>query len=349
MSKLRILSFWLVAMSGCMLLRAADSNSQPPKDTNPATTSSAGSSSAKLSDEKPAPAVSADPLYRLGPGDEIKVQQANAEDLDGKTARVDAQGFVNLPMAGKVQVGGLTAEEAQSAVAAKLSDLLLRPNPVISITEYRSQPVSVLGSVNTPGVIQLQGRKTLMEAISQAGGLRPDAGNEVEITRRIVNGHIPGGNERLDPSGEYSVAKIDLTQLMAGKTPQQNITVMPNDVISVPRTEVVYVAGNVHKPGGFPLGPDSKVSVLQAISLAEGLAPQSSPKNAKIFRPRGDGAEKQEIPVNVAGILSGKAPDIDLQPRDILFIPDSASKKAGVRAAEAALQAVVGVAIWRVP
>ena len=349
-SSLRLLRSWLIVLPGCMILFAADSNPQPPKDSNVTTTAPPSSSSSKLDDQKPsAPSAPVDPLYRLGPGDEIKVQQANAEELDGKTARIDAQGSVNLPMAGRVQLGGLTLEEAQSAIASKLSELLLRPDPVVSITEYRSQTVSVLGSVNTPGVIPLQGRKTLMETISQAGGLRQDAGSEVEITRRMANGPIPARNEWLDPSGQFSIAKIDLTQLMAGKTPQENITVMPNDVISVPRTEVIYVAGNVHKPGGYPLGADSKISVIQAISLAEGLAPQSSAKNAKIFRPRGDTADKEEIPVNVAGILSGKTPDVDLQPRDILFIPDSASKRAGVRAVEAALQAAVGVAIWRVP
>jgi len=110
------------------------------------------------------------------------------------------------------------------------------------------------------------------------------------------------------------------------------------------------VAGSVKKPGGFPLSTNGSVSVLQAISLAEGTAPDAATKNARIIRSRnGDGdKDKQEIPVDVAGILRGKTPDFDLQPRDILFIPDSTSKKAGTRFAEAALQAVTGIAIWRV-
>jgi polysaccharide export outer membrane protein len=110
---------------------------------------------------------------------------------------------------------------------------------------------------------------------------------------------------------------------------------------------VIYVTGQVHKPGGFPLGASSEISVLQAISLAEGLGPQASGKRAKIFRTQGDSPAKEEIPVDVAGILSGKQQDVELKPQDILFIPDSASKKVGIRAAEAAIQAATGLVIWR--
>src|SRR5690242_10426391 len=130
-------------------------------------------------------------LYRLGPGDEISVSQPNAEELDDKVARVDDAGFVNLPLAGRLHVGGLTVEQTETVVRNELSKLLLNPRPVVSITKYRSQPVSVLGAVNTPGVIQLEGRKTLVELISLAGGLRQDAGVYVQITRRISYGHIP--------------------------------------------------------------------------------------------------------------------------------------------------------------
>ncbi|MBZ5667966.1 MAG: SLBB domain-containing protein [Acidobacteriia bacterium] len=286
-------------------------------------------------------------LYHLGPGDEIRVQQPNAEELDGKVARIDDMGFATLPLVGKLQLGGLTVEQAQSLISSRLSDLLLKPEPIVSIAEYRSQPVSVVGAVNTPGVIQLQGRKTLMEMLSLAGGLRPDAGGQVEITREVTYGRVPAGKEATDPSGKFSTAKIEVAKILNGDNPSDNIVIFPHDVISIPRAELIYVTGEVHKPGGFPLTTNSAVSVLQAISLAEGLGPQASAKNAKIFRPRGDGSEKQEIPVNVAGILAGKASDVTLMPRDILFIPDSMSKKAGVRAAEAAIQTVTGVVIWR--
>ena len=83
--------------------------------------------------------------YRLGPGDEIRIQQPNVAELDGKTARIDDKGFANLPLAGRVELSGLTVEQAETTVALRLSRLVLHPQPVIAITEYRSQPVSVLG------------------------------------------------------------------------------------------------------------------------------------------------------------------------------------------------------------
>jgi polysaccharide biosynthesis/export protein len=286
-------------------------------------------------------------LYHLGPGDEIRVQQPYAEELDGKIARIDDAGFATLPLVGKVKVAGLTIEQAEAELTSRLSELLLHPAPIISIVEYRSQPVSVVGAVNNPGVIQLQGSKTLLELLSLAGGLRQDAGSEVEITRHLANGRVPVGREKLDPSGQFSTSNIDLTKLLNGTNPGANIIVYPNDVITVPRAELIYVTGDVKKPGGFPLTSGAGISVLQAVSLAEGLGPQAAPKNAKIFRPRGDGPEKDEIPVNVASIQAAKADDVALKPGDILFVPDSTSKKAGVRAAEAAIQTITGIVIWR--
>lgn len=286
-------------------------------------------------------------VYHLGPGDEIKVHQLNAEELDGRSARIDDMGYATLPLVGRIKLGGATLEQAESLLASRLSHLFVNPQPVVSIAEYRSQPVSVLGAVNTPGVLQLQGRKTLMEMLSLAGGLRPDAGGEVVITRRLGYGRVPVSNESVDPSGRFSTATIDAAGLVKGANPGDNIVIFPQDVISVPGSELIYVTGDVHKPGSFPLRDSNGISVLQAISLAEGLGPQASAKNAKIFRARGGDQEKDEIRVDVQRILAGESSDFKMQPRDILFIPDSASKKAGYRAAEAAIQAVTGIAIWR--
>jgi polysaccharide export outer membrane protein len=301
----------------------------------------------RLMAAEPAAAVAkTSPLYKLGPGDEVQVHQVNAEELDGISARVDDNGFVNLPLIGRVQVGGLTVEQSEGVIGEKLSALLKRPQPVVAITEYRSQPVSVLGAVNTPGVIQLQGHKTLAEVISLTGGLRPDAGAKVQITRKTASGPLPLPGAVTDPSGQFSTATIDMPNLLTGKAAETNLQIMPNDLISVPKAEVVYVTGDVKKPGGFPMSSNGGISALQGISLAEGLGPQAAPKEAKIFRLRGDGQLKDEVPVDMASVLAGKTPDVDLKPGDVLFIPDNKTKKAGVRAAEVALQAVVGLA-WR--
>jgi polysaccharide export outer membrane protein len=285
-------------------------------------------------------------LYRLGPGDEIKIQQPNAEELDGKTARVDDHGDVNFPLVGRLEVGGLTVQETEALARQSLTRLLVHPDPVVSITEYRSQPVSVLGAVNTPGVIQLQGRKTLVEMLSMAGGLKEGAGTDVQVTRRLSYGVLPLPGAVNDPKNEYSLAKVNLAKLLKGDNPAENIVIFPQDIISVPHAELIYVSGTVKKPGAFPLTGNGSYSVLQAVSMAEGLGPQAAPKNAKIFRQTSENAPKVEIAVNVQAIMAGKTSDVVLMPQDILFIPDSRSKKAGVAAAQLALQAAMGAA-WR--
>lgn len=306
----------------------------------------ASSASPDRAESAAKPVVSAPALYVLGPGDEIAVHQPNAEELDGIPARIDDGGNVNLPLIGRVRVGGLTVEQAEGVLTGKLAILLKHPQPVMSITEYRSQPVSVLGALNTPGVIQLQGHKSLVELISMAGGLRADAGPTVQITRRISSGPLPISGATEDPSGQFYTATLDLPEVLTGKAAASNLQIMPNDVISVPKAEVVYVTGDVKKPGGFPMTSNGGISALQGVSLAEGLGPQAQPKEARIFRLRGDGQLKDEVPVDMASILAGKKPDVELKSGDVLFIPDNKAKKAGARAAEVALQAVVGLA-WR--
>lgn len=286
-------------------------------------------------------------LYKLGAGDEITIQQENAEELNGKSSRIDDLGFVDLPVVGRLKLSGLTLEEAEVVLKQELGKLLLKPNPVISIKEYRSQPVSVFGEVNTPGVIQLQGRKTLGEMISMAGGIKTDAGSEVTVTRRLTYGPVPVQGAVTDGSGQYSTARIDIAGLMRGTNPQSNIDIAPQDVITVPKAEVVYVMGSVKKPGGFALSTNGSITVLQALALAEGTTPQAGTKNARIIRANNGDGPKQEIPVNVAAILNNKESDVDLKPKDILVIPDSLPKKIGVRVAEAALQAATGAAIFR--
>jgi polysaccharide export outer membrane protein len=158
---------------------------------------------------------------------------------------------------------------------------------------------------------------------------------------------VPVKDAVTDGSGQFSTARIDLAGLMRGTSPQSNIDIEPQDVVSVPKAELIYVTGQVKKPGGFALSSNGSITVLQALALAEGTAPQAATKNARIIRSSNGDGPRQEIPVNVAAILSNKESDVDLKPKDILFIPDSLAKKVGVRFAEAAIQAATGVAIWR--
>jgi polysaccharide biosynthesis/export protein len=256
---------------------------------------------------------------------------------------------VQAPLVGRIHVAGLTVQQAEETLDKALSTYIREPQVVLNVVEVRSQPVSILGAVNTPGVHQVQGHKTLMEMLASAGGIRPDAGYSVRITRELEWGCIPLPGAKLDPSGQFSVAEVNLKEIMEAKDPAENIQIFPHDVISVPKAEMVYVVGDVKRSGGFVLGERQSISVLQAISLAEGLNGTADSKHAKILRLNHDKDLREELPVDVKALLKGKKQDVSLQGNDILFIPGSTGKKAALRAVEAAIQTGTGLAIWRMP
>jgi len=218
----------------------------------------------------------------------------------------------------------------------------------VNLEELRSQPISIIGAVNTPGVQQLQGRRTLVEAISLAGGTRVEAGYNVKITRQKEWGRIPVTNAVMDPSGKFSVAEVNLKDVMDAKTPAENILMMPNDVISVPKAQMVYVIGDVKRAGGYVLNEQGRLSVLQALSLASGLERTAAASKAVILRPsKTDDLKRQEIPVDLKKILTGKGEDLSMAPEDILFVPGSKSRSVAIRALETAVQLGTGIAIYR--
>ena len=283
--------------------------------------------------------------YALGPDDQIRIWVLGLEDIFDKPVRVGANGRVDLPLIGPTQALGLTAEELGRSIATRLESQLKHPQVSVTVVEFGSQPVSVLGAVNTPGVHQLQGRRTLAEVLSMAGGLRADAGPIIKISRQIEQLPIPLDSAKPDSSGRYSTAEVKVQDILQARVPEENILIQPHDVITVPQGEMIYVIGAVRKPGPLILHESTKMSVLNALSLAEGLGPTPAPQNSRILRTVPGTQQRTEIPVNLNKVLSGKAENIDLQANDILLIPTSNAKKAGLRAIEAALQAGT-IAAW---
>jgi polysaccharide export outer membrane protein len=300
----------------------------------------------------PSPAKQATPReaqadYILGPDDQVSFWTPEAEELNGKVLRIEGNGSMTVPLVGTLKAAGLTASQLSTEVSERLKKYYLKPQVVISVMEYRSQPVSVIGAVNTPGVHQVQGRKTLVEMLSLAGGLKEDAGPKVVVTRRADWGLIPAEGATMDPSGSFSTVEIDLKAVTSAQRPQDNIQVKPNDIISVPKARLIYVVGEVQRPGGFVLTDRDALSVLQALSMAGGLKTTASAKSAAVIH-NDESGPQERTQVNLSEVLSGKASDLNLQADDILYVPDSKPKRAAFRAAEAAVQALTGVAIWRV-
>jgi polysaccharide export outer membrane protein len=274
-------------------------------------------------------------LYVLQPDDEITVHSLQVKELADKTFRIDEESKMNFPLIGRIEVSGDTLAQAEEVLVARLKTYYLQPDIELNLSRQHTAPVSVIGAVGSPGVHQMKGRTTLLDALSSAGGVRPDAGPMVVITRESAYGPIAYPGARTSMSGQ-SVAEIDLKSLLDARNPTENIQVQPHDVVAVPPAQVVYVVGNVKRAGGFPLGGKPDISVIQALALAEGLDPRAAPDKARILR-RGSGSE-QQIAVDLKKILAGKAEDLILHPSDILFVPSSAAKTITTRTIEAAIQ-----------
>ncbi len=284
--------------------------------------------------------------YILGPEDLITVRVFAADDIPDKPAQIDNNGTVTLPMIGQVHAAGLTVEQFQANLVTAYKKYFKDPQVTVQVNEFHSQPVSVAGNVTTPGVVQLRGNRNLMEVIGQAGGLRADAGDSVLITRNMSEGPIPVAGAFTDPSGKYSVAHIDIRAVMSGKQPEGNILIKPHDVITVPRARMVYVLGNVTRPGGYVMTENETMSITQAVALAGGWDHTAALSAAKVLRADG-GAEREQIPLDVKKIMQNKSPDLQLKPDDILYIPNSLGKQMGARGLEAAIGIGTGVLIWR--
>jgi polysaccharide export outer membrane protein len=285
--------------------------------------------------------------YLLGPDDELTISAPELEVVPGKTVRVDGEGDLQVPMVGRVHVAGLTVQQSEQELNKRLKTYIRDPQVAIDVKELRSQPASVLGAVNAPGIHQVEGHKSLMEMISLAGGIRQDAGYSIRITRQMEWGCIPLPTSTVDASGRFSVAQVNLQSIMDAKSPEENVQILPHDVITVPKAEMIFVTGEVKKSGGFVLGERQSMSVLQAVSLAEGLGSTADKKHAKILRLAPGADQRVEIAVDLKGILEGKTNDVPLQGNDILFVPGSTGKKAALRVMEAAIQTGTGLAIYR--
>lgn len=287
--------------------------------------------------------------YILGPEDGLSIRVVDAEEVASAPYVIDLRGNLDLPRVGRIHASGLTVPQLQSELARRFREFLQHPMVSVSVAEFRSQPVSVLGEVKSPGVHQIRGHKTLFEVISEAGGLTSDAGNSIKLARRKEWGPIPLPGTTTDSSGEFSIATVSVHTIMTAQNPDQNVAVKPNDVITVPRADLVYVIGAVNRAGGFVLYEKSSLSVLEALSMAQGLQNTAAQASSKILRCTNSSTSRTEIPINLKRIMGGKQPDVPLLANDILFVPTSAAKSASLRAVEALVQTGTGIMIYGRP
>lgn len=288
-----------------------------------------------------------EPEVQLGAGDQVVLHVDDLDNMPKEALRIDPNGNLDLPLIGSTHAAGLTPTELKQTLVRAYSTYIQNPQVTINVTEYQSRPVSVLGSVTHAGVYQMQGPKRLAEIISLAGGTSADAGPDVVVTRKQKWGSVSAPGATTTLAGGDSTVSIPLENITSGKVPGDNILVEPDDVIAVPRAELVYVVGNVRRAGAFSLNHHNTMTVLQAISLAEGFSPDAAASHARILRRVENDQTPREIKVDASRILAGKAPDEPLLANDILFIPNSAMKASSKRIMEAAIGITTGVLVYR--
>jgi polysaccharide export outer membrane protein len=288
--------------------------------------------------------VREDPV--LGAGDELTIAAPDIDELDNRVLKVLADGSVSVPLLGSIQAAGLTADQLQDTINQKLKSQFRRPHISFSQVEIASKPVTVLGAVNDPGVVQADGRRRLLEVISMAGGLRKDAGPTLTIARKTTS--LATFPEALRPKlqGKYVVASVPVDGLMEGSDPAANVLVSPGDVVTVPKGQLVYVVGDVNRAGGFMIGESNDLTVLKAISLAEGLKETAKASHALILRTDASGKRTEE-PLDLNKLLAGKSEDQTLKANDILFVPSSTAKKIADRSIRALIDGGTGVLVYR--
>lgn len=295
----------------------------------------------------------------IAAGDLLKIEVFDVPELS-REVRVSEGGFVAIPLIPvKVQAAGLTPFQFQDKLAELLqvNGLVSHPQVTVTIKEQHSEPITVIGAVKNPLTIQAVHQMSLLQVLSQAGGVADDAGSKVLITRKQAPDVEPddapaelarqtSGNA---PAAGQGAITIDLNDLLDSGDPKYNIPLLGGDVVTVPRGGVVYAVGAVAHPGGFVMQSDrQQLTVLKILSLAGGLSPTAKPGNAMILRQPPGNQKREEVPVDVKKILSLKGEDVALRQNDILYVPDSTGKHALRRSAEVAIAIATGVAVIRV-
>lgn len=248
--------------------------------------------------------------YVIGPRDLLEIKVFELPEFD-QTVRVSEDGSITLPLVGNVQVGGLTKDKAEEKLSELLQKYVKKAQVSIFIKEYQSSRVAIIGAVEKPGMYELVGRQTLLQMISQAGGFKDSAANEIYVLREGQDGTTASIN-------------IDLEELLINGNQNLNIPIQPNDVINVPIDKLIniYVFGEVKQPGALQVKMSKKITLLQAIAQAGGLTENATKRGVTIKR-RDKSGKEINITVNLNDIIKGKKKDIPLQEGDVVIVKQS--------------------------
>jgi polysaccharide export outer membrane protein len=282
----------------------------PAKAPANATVAQAASPVARSQAEGGSQSQAASSTLAIGTGDELQVKVYGAPDLSVLT-RVASDGTISLPLVGYVPVAGLTSDQAQEEISNRLRDrhIVKDPQVFVFVKEYTNSEISVVGEVVKPGVFSALGPHRLLDVLEEAGGPTEKASNSISVSHR----------------GSDQVTTLRLSN-DAAEMARNNIELQPGDTVLVPKAGIVYVLGEVYKPGGYALNSTGGITVLQVVSAAGGPTRLASISGTKMVRRTPTGLK--EVPVPLKELLNAKVDDMRVQPGDILYIPSSRMKSA---------------------
>ena len=247
---------------------------------------------------------------KIAPGDLLHITVFDVPEMT-QEVRVGANGKAQLALIGDIALAGMTGQEAAETIARELRNkkLLLSPQVNVLVKEFASQGVSVTGEVQHPGIYQVLGSRTLLDLISMAGGLTNLADTRITVQRR-------GAAE------EKVTVKLKTDDPEASLA--NNVQIYPGDLILVPRAGIVYVLGDVNRPGGFVMQDSGKITLLQVLAQAGGASRTASLNKAVLMRKNTQGYVSTKL--QVGRIERGQDPDLELHANDILFVPNNRLK-----------------------
>ncbi len=282
------------------------------------------------SQEAQIPQSAQSPSIAIGPGDLLSVVVFDTPELS-TSVRVSQDGEVNLPVLGRIHLAGMNTIDAARKIEQELRTrrLLLEPHVTVFIAEYASQGATVMGEVRTPGVYPTLGTRRLLDMISVAGGLQPTAGKTASIIHRD------------DPQHPVN---ITLQSHPGALSAQENPVILPGDTIVVAKAGIVYVIGDVLKPGGFLIDNNTPISVMQSLSLAGGWDKTAALSKVKLIRKTPEGRE--EVDLDLKHVTNGSQADLKVTDGDIIFVPSSVGKTMAYRGVEAAISTATGIATY---
>src|SRR2546427_5116873 len=255
------------------------------------------------------PAAAAD--HPVGAEDLLEISVFEVPELN-RTVRVSERGTISLPLLGEMEVRGLTAMQVEDKLRDALTQKYLQdPQVSVFIREYGSKKVSVIGAVGKPGVYEMLGPRTLLQVLSEAGGLEKEAGSHLYVIRAAAG-------------GATDAIPVKISDLLMNRDPELNLAINPGDVISVPidRPVYVYVDGAVKTPGRLEEIASRPITLLQAIAKAGGLTERANLKSIQILR-RGSDGTQTDLRVSLKKIRQGKDPDPMLEEGDVVVVQET--------------------------